>query len=259
MPADGRVKSVGGGSRNAPAREDDLGAGYRPLYRQVRDMLVRRLAEGAWQPGQVIPSEFALADELGVSQGTVRKALDWMTRERLLVRQQGRGTFIAEHTDERILLHFFRLVPDRGMPAYPTSRLISLKEGMGNAEERNTLSLGGKAQVIRIRRLRLFSGKPSIIEDIVVSRLKFSGLSKRQLPNNLYAFYASEYGVAVGHAREKLKAVALSTRQGILLGVPEGTPVLQIERIAHDLEDRPVEWRLSLCLTETLHYLSDLR
>jgi GntR family transcriptional regulator len=222
-------------------------------------MLVRRLADRLWQPGKVIPSEFQLADELGVSQGTVRKALDTMTRERLLVRQQGRGTFVSEHSDERILFHFFRLIPDHGAPAYPSSRFISVKEGTANADEKTRLALGTKEKVIRIRRLRLFSEHPAILEEIAVPRIKFSGLLQRELPNNLYALYANEYGVAIGHAREKLKAVPLSSRQASVLGVPEGTPALQIDRLALDLEDRPVEWRLSLCLTQNMHYFSDLR
>ena len=59
---------------DSPDAESPLG--YRPLYRQVRALLVRRLAEGVWQPGQLLPSEGQLAAELGVSQGTVREALD---------------------------------------------------------------------------------------------------------------------------------------------------------------------------------------
>lgn len=241
------------------AGEQETGLGYRPLYRQVRDMLVRRLTDGAWQPGQVIPSEFQLAEELGVSQGTVRKALDTMTSERLLVRQQGRGTFVAEYSDEHILFHFFRLIPDHGAVAFPTSRFISVKESSANPDERRNLSLEKKEKVSRLRRLRFLSGGPAILEDIAVSATKFPGLYRRELPNNLYALYANDYGVTIGQARERLKAVVLDAQQCALLGVPPATPALQIDRLAHDLHNRPVEWRVSLCLTETVHYLSDLK
>ena len=244
--------------RAAPG-EQESGLGYRPLYRQVRDMLVRRLSDGAWQPGQVIPSEFQLAEELGVSQGTVRKALDTMTSERLLVRQQGRGTFVAEYNDEHILFHFFRLIPDRGTVAFPTSRFVSVKESNPNADERKNLALEKKEKVTRIRRLRFLSGGPAILEDIAVSATKFPGLERRELPNNLYALYANDYGVTIGQARERLKAIVLEGRECALLGVPPATPALQIDRLAHDLHNRPVEWRMSLCLTETVHYLSDLK
>src|SRR5918912_1275476 len=114
--------------------------GYRPLYRQVRELLVRRLAEGVWQPGQLLPSEGQLAAELGVSQGTVRKALDALTAERLLVRRQGRGTFVAEH-DEHGTFHFFKLMPDAGTPSFPESRVVRVREAPADARERERLDL----------------------------------------------------------------------------------------------------------------------
>src|SRR6478672_7519758 len=77
--------------------------GFRPLYRQVRDVLVKRIADGVWQAGQMLPSEPDIAADLGVSPGTVRKALDEMTAENLVVRRQGRGTYVARHDDARIL------------------------------------------------------------------------------------------------------------------------------------------------------------
>src|SRR5215217_5897815 len=102
------------------------GLGFRPLYRQAKDVLTRRIAEGAWQPGQILPSEFEIAADLGVSQGTVRKALDEMTAENLLVRRQGRGTFVARHDDARILFQFFKLVPDSGERSFPESRVLEV-------------------------------------------------------------------------------------------------------------------------------------
>ena len=126
----------------------------KPLYRHVHDQLVARLAEGVWQPGQLIPSEFQIADELGVSQGTVRKALDLMTAERLLTRQQGRGTFVAEVNDAHILFHFFNLAPDSGAAAFPTAKILSVGEGTATTTERERLALTPLARVIRIKESR---------------------------------------------------------------------------------------------------------
>ena len=102
----------------------DKDLGFRPLYRQVRDLLVRRIADGIWQAGQPLPSESEIALDLGVSQGTVRKALDEMTAENLVVRRQGRGTYVARHDDARILFQFFKLVPDTGERSFPESRML---------------------------------------------------------------------------------------------------------------------------------------
>ncbi len=233
--------------------------GFRPLYRQVRELLLRRLAEGVWQPGQLLPSEGQLAAELGVSQGTVRKALDALTADRLLVRRQGRGTFVAEHDEQRILFHFFKLMPDEGAPSFPQSRMLAVTEATADASERERLALDAGAGVVRVRRLRSLSGITAIVEDIVLPEAAFPGIAGLELPNNLYGLYAARFGVTVGRAQERLKAVPLSAADAALLGTAEGTPALQIDRIAQDLDQRPVEWRLSLCLTDRLHYRSDLR
>jgi len=104
--------------------------GFRPLYQQVRDAFVQRLVEGKWTPGQALPSEMELAAEVGVSQGTVRKALDALASENLVIRRQGRGTFVAEHDEARILFQFFKLVPDRGESRFPESRIVHVADGV---------------------------------------------------------------------------------------------------------------------------------
>jgi GntR family transcriptional regulator len=84
---------------------------FSPLYRQIKDFLIRSLEEGEWGPGDGIPSEGELAARFNVSQGTVRKAIDEMAAENLLVRRQGKGTFVATHSDPRSFYRFLRLVP----------------------------------------------------------------------------------------------------------------------------------------------------
>ena len=108
----------------------DASFSYKPLYVQVKDSLVRRLIDGAWQPGQLIPSEMELAREIGVSQGTIRKALDAMAADHLLVRRQGRGTYVAEPEESRILFRYFRMTPDSGEHSFPTSRILRCSTGL---------------------------------------------------------------------------------------------------------------------------------
>src|SRR5260370_29399260 len=123
-----RAEIASGGEAAAAA------LGYRPLYRQVKELLMKRLGDGSWSSGQLLPSEPEIAAGLGVSPGTVRKALDEMSSESLLVRRQGRGTFVASHDEERILFQFFRMVSDGGERRFPESRTISLS--VANADER---------------------------------------------------------------------------------------------------------------------------
>ena len=115
--------------------------GFKPLYQKVRETLTQRIADGRWKAGQIVPSETQIAADLGVSQGTIRKALDDMTAARLLVRRQGRGTFVATHDEARILFQFFKLKPDNGAGVFPESEVLGVVTGAASAEEASKLRL----------------------------------------------------------------------------------------------------------------------
>lgn len=243
--------------------EGDLGAmpdsaiKHEPLYRKVKRLLVGRIADGLWQQAQVLPSEFQIAAELGVSQGTVRKALDEMAAEHLLVRQQGRGTFVASFGDDSALFRFFKLRPDFGAETFPDSRMLSLVAAEATAAEQSRLGLLPGAWVWRFHRSRSFDGIPTISEQIVLSRDVFPGLDKMgEMPNNVYEMYSARYGRPVGRVVERLKAVAASEADAMTLNCPFGLPLLSVDRVALDLSDRPLEWRISRCRTEQHHYLA---
>ena len=250
-----------GAQRKVTARQGSPGdpLGFRPLYKQAKDVLVQRIAQGAWQPGQMLPSEFEIAADLGVSQGTVRKALDEMTGENLLVRRQGRGTFVARHDEERILFQFFKLTSDDGKRRFPESRVLDVRVVRASPEACGRLGLAAGDKVIQIERVRSLEGATCIAEGMVLPQRLFSSLEHRDLPNNLYELYASEFGVTVARASERLKAFAAPPRVARHLDVPVGAPLLSIDRIAFGIGGTPVEWRVSLCRTDGFHYLCDLR
>jgi GntR family transcriptional regulator len=233
--------------------------GFRPLYRQVKDVLVKRIAEGAWAEGGALPSEPDLAADLGVSHGTVRKALDELAAENLVVRRQGKGTYVARHDEERILFQFFKLIPDAGGRRFPGSRILAVELREADADAARILNLRKGARVVAIERVRMLADKVCISERIVLPKALFPGLEKRELPNNLYELYRAEFGVTIARATERLKAVAATRREAKHLDVAVGTPLLAIDRTAFAIDGAPVEWRVSLCRTDTVHYLSDLR
>jgi GntR family transcriptional regulator len=240
------------------SRPVEEGFGFRPLYRQVRDVLVKRIADGVWQTGQLLPSEPEIALDLGVSAGTVRKALDEMTAENLVVRRQGRGTFVARHDDARILFQFFKLTPDSGAREFPESRVLAM-EVVADPQAAALLDLKPRARIVRIDRARSLSGEPCVVERIFLPAALFPGIERQDLPNNLYEYYAAGFGVTIGRASERLKAVPASADEAGVLGVPAGHPLLQIDRVAFALDGRRAEWRVWLCRTDSLHYLSELR
>jgi len=237
----------------------DTKLGFRPLYLQVREEITRHLASGRWQPGTMLPSEQELARELGVSQGTVRKALDAMTAERILVRRQGRGTFVAEYEESRILFQFFRLYPDVGERLFPVSKVLGLSFASPNDREREALDLDAQSTVWRISRLRYHGSELIMRETLSLPKMQFADLGElNEIPNNVYRLYSQRWGITITRISEKLKAVAANEADHAELGCAIGTPLLEIRRIAFDLNKRPVEYRESRCRTDNMHYESDL-
>ena len=245
---------------NRPTGIDAGHANGLPLYARVRAVLCERIRSGAWRPGQMIPSETDIGRELGVSQGTVRKVLDGLARESLVVRRQGKGTFVVEHTPDDVLFRFFHIYENDGARIHPESIATKAKVAEADATERKRLGLVKGAFVIRIHRLRVRDGRPFVAESIVLPRARFPGLSEKpEIPNTLYDIFQREYGVLVARAAERLTPVAADKRTAKDLRVPEGTPLLAIDRIAYAIDDRPVEWRISLVHLERAHYLAQLR
>lgn len=242
-------------------QETDTNIGFKPLYAQVKDQLIRRLVDGTWQPGMNIPSEQELARQLSVSQGTVRKALDAMTAENLLVRRQGRGTFVAEPEDARILFQFFRLTDDNGTgeDAFPQSRLLSCTTEPATEQEAVALSISPGSEVWRIERVRQIRGQSIIAESITIPAATYPGFADlSEIPNNIYRLYSTRWGITIAKADEQLKAILCNERDAAALGCAVGEPLLLITRIARDLEGNPVELRTSRCLTTDTHYAVNL-
>jgi len=233
---------------------------FKPLYAQVKERLIRRLVDGTWPPGMALPSEMDLAEELQVSQGTVRKALDVMTADNLLIRRQGRGTFVAEPEESRILFQFFHMKPDDGERAFPQSVVLKWTRATPTSAEATPLGLDPSAKVWRIERIRSINGSPVIVETITIPADRFEGFETLDaIPNNVYELYSRRWGITIAQSEERLKAIAASQRDARHLGCRAGEPLLLISRLARDLEERPVELRWSRCLTRRNHYAVKLR
>lgn len=246
--------ALGSGQTGNPSTVTDT-PGYRPLYRQVYDIIVRKVAQGVWKPGESLPSEQALARELGVSQGTMRKVLDALTAEKLLERRQGKGTFIAENTQERALFRFFRMARPGGERVTPERGEEAVKVRASRAAEQVKLDLGRGDRVVEIVRTRLIDGRPAVREFIVIPAVLFPGIEKHEaLPNTLYSLYQTEYGINIVSAREELSAVAATEEDHAVLGVAAGSPILLIDRVAVSLQERKVEWRISRVRSDDLVY-----
>ncbi len=228
---------------------------HQPLYARARSSLVARLTAGEWAPGAMLPGDAALAAEMGVSPGTMRKAVDSLVADGVLRRHQGKGTFVTEQTPERANYHFFRLVDGAGnrvLPEPVRESVTLIRAGSGAARR---LGLARGDRLVAIERIRAVAGRPAILETVKVPAGLMPGLeTETPLPNALYPHYQSRHGVSVISTEERLSAVAADAAAAKALGVRPGAPLLQAERIAFDLAGRPVEWRRSRFLTEGLAY-----
>lgn len=251
--------NISGAPASAP-----LTPAFSPLYQQIKGLILNSLRVGEWKPGEVIPSETELAARFRVSQGTVRKAIDELAAENLLVRRQGKGTFVATHAAQHVQFRFLKLVPDSGMPGSegPAQRdIIEFRRTRATADVARALALRTGDSVLQVRRVLSFSGTPTILEDIWLPAGPFKGLSAERLASYngpTYALFETEFNVRMVRAEEKIRAEPAIDGLEQLLRVPAGTPLLSVERIAYTYDDAPMELRRGYYRTDTHHYHNTL-
>lgn len=237
---------------------------FSPLYQQIKGLILESLRLGEWKPGESIPSEMELAGRYRVSQGTVRKAIDELASENLLLRRQGKGTFVSTHSQQQVQYRFLKLVPDQASPGDRTAsqrQIIDCRRSRAAADVARTLGLRAGDPVLQVRRVLSFSNKPVILEDLWLPGAPFKGLTADRLARYrgaMYALFELEFGVRMVRAEEKIRAVLPDATQASLLHTESGTPLLSVERVAFTYHDVPMELRRGLYITEAHHYRNEL-
>jgi GntR family transcriptional regulator len=235
---------------------------FQPLYLQIKALLTASLDDGEWPPGEVMPSEMALARRFRVSQGTVRKAIDALAAQSLVIRRQGKGTFVSTHTEEKTsLFRFLRIRRNDGRDEYPASRLLDVRRGKASAEVARALELRIGDAVIVLRRVLEYGSQAVVLDEIVLAAALFKGLTKAKVEayrGSMYSFFETQFGVRMLKAQEKLRAVSADAQSAGILGVRSGDPLLAVDRVTLTYGDRPVEWRRGLCTTRHHSYVNEL-
>lgn len=236
-------------------------ATFSPLYQQIKALITQSLQSGEWKPGELIPSEVELANRYKVSQGTVRKAIDELAAENLVVRRQGKGTFVATHHEARAEFRFLRLMPDVGEAHPAHSKIIETRRLRVPAEIARLLDVKSGDPVIFIKRVQSFDGVPTILEEIWLPGSLFKGLTAERLSEYkgpMYGLFETEFGTRMIRAAEKIRAVTAQDEVAALLAVEPGTPLLNVERVSYTYGDKPVEVRRGLYSTDHHHYQNEL-
>jgi GntR family transcriptional regulator len=242
-----------------PLRALEPGAGGQPLYRGVKRALLAALEEGGYAPGSALPSETELAASFGVSIGTVRRAVDELVADHLLVRRQGRGTFVATHDAERFLFQFFHVERADGHREVPQVELLSFqRQRLDEPDAAEALHLREGEAVLAVENRLTLQGRPVVHDRLVLPAALFRGLTEKRLaerPSTIYQLYQSEFAITVLRAAERARAIAADRAAARVLGVPVGAPVMQVRRTALTFGDKPVEYRVSVINTARHDYV----
>ena len=234
---------------------------FSPLYQQIRALITRSLESGEWKPGDIIPSESELAERFGVSQGTVRKAIDELAAENLLVRRQGKGTFVSTHDGPRSFFRFLRLASNEGELLRLQSIPLECWRAKAGADVARTLALEPGAPINIVRRLMRFGDEPAVYDEIYLPGELFPDLSLDILNSvavSMYSLFESRYSVRIIRAEERLRAVSADRVSAELLQVAEGSPLLLVERVTYTYDNKPVEWRRGFYATKNFYYHNEL-
>ena len=232
-------------------------ASFSPLYEQIKAMILASLQASEWLPGDAIPSEMELAARYAVSQGTVRKAIDELAAQNLLVRRQGKGTFVATHQEEGWQYRFLRLEPDSGEKLQLKNQFLACEYIKSDEYIAHLLKLKAGDPIIRIDRVQSSAGRPIVFEEIWLPEGRFKGLTLNALnalSGHMYALYEGEYATHMVRAEEKIKAVLANDDLAQYLQVPVGAALLSVERVAFTYGNKPVEIRHARYDTADQHY-----
>ena len=232
-----------------------------PLYEKVKKKITASLVEGEWRPGEAIPSETELANVYEVSQGTVRKAIDELSAESILIRRQGKGTYVATHNEENIQLRFLRLTSNFGLKEKLDNQLVSFSKEKATNKLAKVLNINPASTIISLKRVLTFNEKPLILDVIKIPAQSFRGLTAEMVvekKGSMYRMYETDFGVRMLRADEKIRAINANFESASLLNVKENSPLLSVERISYTYENKPLEWRLGLCITDNHYYRSEL-
>lgn len=213
-----------------------------PLRIQLRDLLQREITQGAYEAGELFPTEREIAERYHVSRTTIREALTDLVRVGFLIRQQGKGTFVARSTDvfdATQLSSFSEDMLRRGLVA--GARLVAFDEGPPGEEARG--HFGSHADTVwRIYRLRLADDEPIALQTSYLPAGRFDFTTEEIAAGSLYRVLEARHGVFVASADEVISAAVADAEQAELLGVEPGTALLCVDRYAFSQSGEPVEF-----------------
>ena len=225
-----------------------------PLYSQVRDELARQIAEQKFPAGSVLPNESVLAEAMGVSVGTVRKALDLLRAEKLVLRSQGRGTIVAGAGSSDFRGKFDRIRNADGSPVSWQFEILGRNVRRADAAERVILNLDDGEEIVELTRLRRAGNRPINHEHSRVPLSAFGDFSNLAAMDTTVESLAYRNGVMISLLDERISIEMADAKLADQFKVSKGSPLLRLERMVFDGSEKPLEWRITFCNVDGYRY-----
>lgn len=228
----------------------------KPLYARMKEDLVRRILRGDWRPGELVPSETALAQEYGVSVGTARKAIEELAVERLVLRQRGRGTTIAKADERSKPFRFYRLHYGNSVQPIFSVKYLSVKSARASAAEARALGIARGSAITRVERLRGHDGIPAVFERLAVREdlcPDAAAIIGDLQPASFYTMLERSFHIIVPHVKEQVQVAMADERDAEVLKVAVGSPLLEVTRQGYALNGEVVELR-QMRAVPSVHY-----
>lgn len=236
-----------------------------PLFAQItqklRESLQRDSKSGLLKPGDFFATEKAICEQFGVSIITAKRVLDDLEAEGILVRHQGRGTFLAPSRVSQVLDHFYRFATNMEQQGFqPTWKNLKVGVVPSEAKIAKPLNLKPAERVIRLERLRLLNEEPYFWQTSYLPEKLFPGLEREDHDRvALYDILAQKYHVQPVHCRDTFEPTLVHRRDAKLLQVPVRSAGMLLERIAYDAEGTPMELSRGVIRGDRWRLTADLR
>lgn len=216
-----------------------------PYYVQVKEALRERIERGEWGPGDRLPGELELCRMFEVSRTVIRQALKEMTYEGLVVRQKGKGTFVAEPKIVESLVQkltgFYQDMVDRGHN--PVTQVLKQRVVAASPKVAAHLEVAPGTSVIEIDRLRFIQDEPIVLVTTYLPLALCPELVKADLSNqSLYTFLEKEYGLVIARGHRTIEAVPANEYEARLLRIEKGVPLIMLDSVSYLSDGTPIEY-----------------
>ncbi|SFM21126.1 phosphonate metabolism transcriptional regulator PhnF [Salibacterium qingdaonense] len=214
-----------------------------PIYYQIQEMIRKKIETGEWNPGDMLPSERIFSEDFDVSRMTVRQAVTELANEGVLMREKGKGTFVAEPKIEQPLQGLTSFTEDmkaRGLE--PGSTLIQYQLRTAPRKAAEALQIKPETKVYEIKRVRLADDVPMAYETTFINRELAGDIPEDVENRSIYSFLEQEKGVKIVDGEQTFEASLANTEEAERLAIEEGAPVLLIQRITYLEDGSPLEY-----------------